>query len=203
MLGKKHNLETIDIFNEDATVAPVAGMYVGMDRFDTRKAIVEDLRNAGLLEKEEDYTNNIGLSERTKVPVEPRLSLQWFVKMQHFADESLAPVMDDIIRFVPENTRPLTESGSRTFRTGASAASSGGDTAYPLTSTATRKVKTKNSLWPSLPKKLLRKHDVRAETPTCSPKTSVRTPMLSTHGSRRGFGLLLSSTASTIQAMKK
>ena len=102
MLGKKHNLETIDIFNEDATVAPVAGMYVGMDRFDCRKAIVDDLRKAGLLEKEEDYTNNIGLSERTKVPVEPRLSLQWFVRMKHFADESLAPVMDDIIRFVPE-----------------------------------------------------------------------------------------------------
>ena len=77
-------------------------MYVGMDRFDCRKAIVEDLRKAGLLEKEEDYTNNIGLSERTKVPVEPRLSLQWFVRMKHFADESLAPVMDDIIRFVPE-----------------------------------------------------------------------------------------------------
>ena len=102
MLGKKHNLETIDIFNEDATVAPVAGMYVGMDRFDCRKAIVDDLRKAGLLEKEEDYTNNIGLSERTKVPVEPRLSHQWFVRMKHFADESLAPVMDDIIRFVPE-----------------------------------------------------------------------------------------------------
>ncbi len=102
MLGKKHNLETIDIFNEDGTVAEVAGMYVGMDRFDTRKAIAEDLRKAGLLEKEEDYTNNIGLSERTKVAVEPRLSLQWFVKMKHFADESLAPVLDDIIKFVPE-----------------------------------------------------------------------------------------------------
>ena len=102
MLGKKHNLETIDIFNEDATVAEVAGMYVGMDRFDCRKAIVEDLRKAGLLEKEEDYTNKIGLSERTRVPIEPRLSLQWFVRMKHFADESLAPVMDDIIRFVPE-----------------------------------------------------------------------------------------------------
>ncbi len=102
MLGKKHNLETIDIFNEDATVAEVAGMYVGMDRFDCRKAIAEDLRKAGLLEKEEDYTNNIGLSERTKVAVEPRLSLQWFVKMKHFADQSLSPVLDDIIRFVPE-----------------------------------------------------------------------------------------------------
>ena len=102
MLGKKHNLETIDIFNEDGTVAEIAGMYVGMDRFDCRKAIAADLKAAGLLEKEEDYTNNIGLSERTKVPVEPRLSLQWFVKMKHFADESLTPVLDDIIRFVPE-----------------------------------------------------------------------------------------------------
>jgi len=102
MLGKKHNLETIDIFNEDATVAECAGMYVGMDRFDVRKAIAADLEAAGLMEKVEDYTNNIGLSERTKVPIEPRLSLQWFVDMKHFAEKSLAPVMDDIIRFVPE-----------------------------------------------------------------------------------------------------
>ena len=102
MLGKKHNLETIDIFNDDATVAECAGMYVGMDRFDCRKAIAKDLEAAGLLEKVEDYTNNIGLSERTKVPIEPRLSLQWFVDMKHFADISLAPVMDDIIKFVPE-----------------------------------------------------------------------------------------------------
>ena len=102
MLGKKHNLEVIDIFNDDATVAECAGMYVGMDRFDCRKKIAEDLAAAGLLEKVEDYTNNIGLSERTKVPIEPRLSLQWFVSMKHFADQSLAPVMDNIIRFVPE-----------------------------------------------------------------------------------------------------
>ncbi len=102
MLGKTHNLETIDIFNEDATVSEAAGMYVGMDRFDVRKQISQDLAAAGLMEKVEDYVNNIGLSERTKVPVEPRLSLQWFVKMRHFAEKSLAPVMDDIIRFVPE-----------------------------------------------------------------------------------------------------
>ena len=102
MLGKKHNLETIDIFNEDATVAECAGMYVGMDRFDVRKAIAADLQAAGLMEKIEDYTNNVGLSERTKVAIEPRLSLQWFVDMKHFAEKSLAPVMDDIIRFVPE-----------------------------------------------------------------------------------------------------
>ncbi|MDE6206447.1 MAG: valine--tRNA ligase [Muribaculaceae bacterium] len=102
MLGKTHNLETIDIFNEDGTVAEVAGMYVGMDRFDVRKAIAADLEAAGLMERTEDYVNNIGLSERTGVAVEPRLSLQWFVKMKHFADISLAPVMDDLIRFVPE-----------------------------------------------------------------------------------------------------
>jgi len=102
MLGKTHNLETIDIFNEDGTVAEIAGMYVGMDRFDCRKAIAEDLAKAGLLEKVEDYVNNVGLSERTKVPIEPRLSLQWFIDMKHFAEISLKPVMDDIIRFVPE-----------------------------------------------------------------------------------------------------
>ncbi len=102
MLGKTHNLETIDIFNEDGTVAEVAGMYVGMDRFDCRKAIAEGLQKAGLMERVEDYVNNVGLSERTKVPIEPRLSLQWFIDMKHFAEISLKPVMDDIIRFVPE-----------------------------------------------------------------------------------------------------
>ena len=102
MLGKTHNLDTIDIFNEDGTVAEVAGMYVGMDRFDCRKAIAEDLAKAALMEKVEDYVNNVGLSERTKVAIEPRLSLQWFIDMKHFAEISLAPVMDDIIRFVPE-----------------------------------------------------------------------------------------------------
>ena len=102
MLGKKHNLETIDIFNDDATISEAAGMYVGMDRFDVRKQIEKDLREAGLLEKVEDYTNNVGLSERTKVPIEPRLSQQWFIDMKHFASISLKPVMDDLIRFVPE-----------------------------------------------------------------------------------------------------
>ena len=102
MLGKTHNLETIDIFNEDATVSEVAGMYVGMDRFAVREQIVKDLEAAGLVEKIEDYTNKVGCSERTKVPIEPRLSLQWFVNMRHFADISLSPVMDDLIKFVPE-----------------------------------------------------------------------------------------------------
>ncbi|MDE6367718.1 MAG: valine--tRNA ligase, partial [Muribaculaceae bacterium] len=102
MLGKTHNLESIDIFNEDGSVSEVAGMYVGMDRFDVRKKIADDLVAAGLMEKIEDYDNKIGLSERTKVPIEPRLSMQWFIDMKHFASIALSPVMDDVIRFVPE-----------------------------------------------------------------------------------------------------
>ncbi len=102
MLGKTHNLDTIDIFNEDGTVSEAAGMYVGQDRFVVREAIAKDLAAAGLMEKVEDYTNKVGFSERTKVAIEPRLSLQWFVNMKHFADISLSPVMDNIIKFVPE-----------------------------------------------------------------------------------------------------
>lgn len=105
MLGKKHNLETIDIFNEDGTVNETAGMYIGMDRFAVREQIAKDLAQAGLLEKVEDYTNNVGCSERTHVPIEPRLSLQWFIKMKHFADIALPPVMDDYIKFVPAKYR--------------------------------------------------------------------------------------------------
>lgn len=102
MLGKTHNLPSIDIFNDDATLSEEAGLYVGMDRFEVRDKIAEDLQNAGLMEKVEDYVNNVGFSERTKVAIEPKLSLQWFVNMKHFAEISLSPVMDDIIKFVPE-----------------------------------------------------------------------------------------------------
>jgi len=102
MLGKTHNLPSIDIFNEDGTLSEQAGMYVGMDRFAVREAIAADLEKAGLMEKVEDYVNNVGFSERTKVAIEPRLSLQWFIDMKHFAKISLSPVMDDIIKFVPE-----------------------------------------------------------------------------------------------------
>jgi len=105
MLGKKHNLDTIDIFNEDGTIAEGVGMYEGMDRFDVRAQIVKDLDAAGLLEKVEDYTNNVGCSERTHVPIEPRLSLQWFIKMKHFADIALSPVMEERIKFVPAKYR--------------------------------------------------------------------------------------------------
>jgi valyl-tRNA synthetase len=102
MLGKTHNLPSIDIFNEDGTLSEAAGLYVGKDRFEVRDEIARDLQAAGLMEKIEDYVNNVGFSERTKVAIEPRLSLQWFVNMKHFADISLSPVMEDIIKFVPE-----------------------------------------------------------------------------------------------------
>lgn len=100
-LGQIHKLETIDIFNEDGTVSEEAGMYVGMDRFEVREQIVKDLEAAHLVEKIEDYTNNIGCSERTGVPIEPRLSKQWFIDMKHFAKIALPPVMEDAIKFVP------------------------------------------------------------------------------------------------------
>ena len=100
-LGQKYDLEAIDIFNPDATLSEAAGLYVGMDRFDCRKQIVGDLDAAALLEKVEDYDNKVGYSERTNVPIEPRLSLQWFIRMQHFADIALPPVMNDDIRFYP------------------------------------------------------------------------------------------------------
>ena len=100
-LGLKHGLATIDIFNDNGTISEAAGMYVGMDRMDVRKQISADLQEAGLMEKIEDYNNKVGFSERTNVPIEPKLSTQWFLKMQHFADIALAPVMDDDIEFYP------------------------------------------------------------------------------------------------------
>ena len=101
-LGLKHGLATIDIFNDNGTISEAAGMYVGMDRMDVRKQISADLEEAGLMEKIEDYNNKVGFSERTNVPIEPKLSTQWFLKMQHFADIALAPVMDDDIEFYPK-----------------------------------------------------------------------------------------------------
>ena len=101
-LGLKHGLATIDIFNDNGTISEAAGLYVGMDRMDVRKQISTDLQEAGLMEKIEDYNNKVGFSERTNVPIEPKLSTQWFLKMQHFADIALAPVMDDDIEFYPK-----------------------------------------------------------------------------------------------------
>ena len=102
MLGKKHNLETIDIFNPDGTLSQEAGMYIGMDRVEVRKLIAKDLEAADLLEKVEDYDNKVGYSERNAdTAVEPRLCMQWFLRMQHFADIALPPVMNDELKFYP------------------------------------------------------------------------------------------------------
>ena len=102
MLGKTHNLETIDIFNADGTISEQSPLYVGMDRFECRKVITKDLEAAGLMERVEDYNNKVGYSERNPdTVIEPRLSLQWFLKMQHFADIALPPVMDGEMNFYP------------------------------------------------------------------------------------------------------
>ena len=101
MLGEKYNLPSIDIFNDNGTLSEAAGLYVGMDRFDVRKQIEKDLAEAGLLEKVEAYTNKVGCSERTGVAIEPKLSMQWFLKMKHFADMALPPVMNDELKFYP------------------------------------------------------------------------------------------------------
>ena len=101
MLGEKYNLPSIDIFNDNGTISERAGMYVGMDRFDVRKQIEKDLAAAGLLEKVEDYTNKVGFSERTNVPIEPKLSMQWFLKMTDLVKPALENVMNDNIKFYP------------------------------------------------------------------------------------------------------
>ena len=101
MLGEKYNLQSINIFNDDATISEAAGMYVGMDRDAVRKQIVKDLDAAGLLEKVEDYNNKVGYSERTHVAIEPKLSMQWFLKMEHLAEIALKPVLEGDIQFYP------------------------------------------------------------------------------------------------------
>ncbi|MBR6639375.1 MAG: valine--tRNA ligase, partial [Muribaculaceae bacterium] len=101
MLGEKYNLPTIDIFNDNGTISDAGGMYIGKDRFDVRKEIVVDLEAAGLVEKIEDYNNKVGYSERTKVVIEPKLSMQWFLKMDEITIPALNAVMDDNIKFYP------------------------------------------------------------------------------------------------------
>lgn len=101
MLGDKYNLPSIDIFNDNGTISEAGGMYVGMDRFDVRKQIMEDLHKAGLVEKVENYVNKVGHSERTDAVIEPKLSMQWFVKMEEIVKPALAAVMEDDIKFIP------------------------------------------------------------------------------------------------------
>ena len=102
MLGEKYNLPSIDIFNDNGTISEAGGLYIGMDRFDVRKQIAKDLQAAGLLEKIEDYDNKVGYSERTNVVIEPKLSMQWFVKMDKLAAPALEAVMNNDIKFHPD-----------------------------------------------------------------------------------------------------
>ena len=101
MLGEKYGLESIDIFNDDGTINDKVGMYVGMDRFECRRVIEADLEKAGLMEKVEPYTNNVGYSERTGVAIEPKLSMQWFMSMEEIAKPATRAVMEDAIKFIP------------------------------------------------------------------------------------------------------
>lgn len=107
MLGEKYNLPSIDIFNDNGTISKAGGLYVGMDRFDVRKQIAKDLQEAGLLEKVEDYDNKVGYSERTNVVIEPKLSMQWFVKMDKLAAPALDAVMKDEIKFHPDKFKNI------------------------------------------------------------------------------------------------
>ena len=101
MLGEKYGLESIDIFNDDGTINDKVGLYVGMDRFECRRIIEADLEKAGLMEKVEPYTNNVGYSERTGVAIEPKLSMQWFMSMEEIAKPATRAVMEDAIKFIP------------------------------------------------------------------------------------------------------
>lgn len=100
-IGLKHQLEVIDTLNEDGTLSQAAGLYVGMDRFEVRKQIVSDLQQAGYVLKIEDYTNQVGFSERTDAVIEPRLSMQWWCRMDSMAAPALEVVMNDNIKFYP------------------------------------------------------------------------------------------------------
>ncbi|MEO7766464.1 MAG: class I tRNA ligase family protein, partial [Ferruginibacter sp.] len=100
-LGQKHQLEVIDIFNEDGTLGEAAQIFVGVERFEARKKIVERLLNEGFLVKEEDYISEVGFSERTDTVVEPRLSMQWWIKMKNLSRPALKAVVEDEIKFYP------------------------------------------------------------------------------------------------------
>jgi valyl-tRNA synthetase len=107
MLGQKYNLPSIDIFNENGTLNENGAMYAGMDRFDVRKKIEKDLEAAGLIEKIEPYTNKVGFSERTDVPIEPKLSMQWFLQMEGLAKPALEAVEDNTVKFCPDKFKNI------------------------------------------------------------------------------------------------
>lgn len=106
-IGKRHNLDVVDVFNDDGTMSAEAGMYTGEDRFTVRKKFAKDLDAAGFILKVENYQNNVGRSERTNAVVEPRLSLQWYVDMPTLAKPALDNVMNDTVSFFPKNQKNI------------------------------------------------------------------------------------------------
>ena len=107
MLGEKYNLPSIDIFNPDGTISEAGGMYIGKDRFAVRDEIMEDLKKAGMVEKVEDYVNKVGRSERTNCVIEPKLSTQWFVRMEGLSQPALQAVEENVIKFVPSKFKNI------------------------------------------------------------------------------------------------
>ena len=149
MLGEKYNLTSIDIFNDDGTLSEAAGLYVGLDRFDVRKQIEGDLAEAGLLEKVEAYTNKVGFSERTDVPIEPQALDAVVPEDEAFRRLGSAAGHERRDKnSIPQSTKTPTGTGWKTSRTGASAVSFGGDTAYRLTT-----CRKEASSWPRQPKR--------------------------------------------------
>ncbi len=186
-IGLKYKLEVIDIFEPDGRVNDKVGLYVGMDRFDLRKQIVKDIKAVGLLEKEEDYTNKVGYSERTDVVIEPKLSAQWFLKMPSLAEPALKVVMDDEV----PSSRIRTATGWRRSRTGVSRVSCGGGSAFRPITCPTRKWSWRGRPrmpWPK-PRGCIRKPPL-IRWPTCG-----RTRTCSTPGFRPGCGRCRCSTA--------
>lgn len=198
MLGEKYGLETIDIFNDDGTINDKVGLYAGMDRFELRERIEGDLDAAGLLDRTEPYTNNVGYSERTGAAIRPKLSMQWFLSMRELAEPAIRAVMEDGSASCPRNTRIPTAIGWRISRTGASRASSGGASAYrPTTCPAAA------ASWPPRPKRRSKRPAPRAATRPCVSPICGRTRTCSTRGSRRGCGRSPSSTASDTRTIPK
>ncbi len=190
VLGEKFGLETIDIFNDDGTVNDRVGLYVGGDRFAVREQIVKDLQSAGLVEKIEDYTNKVGYSERTGAAIEPKLSMQWFVKMEGLARPALENVMNDTIRFVPakyKNTYNHWMSNIKDWCISRQLWWGQRIPAYGVVMS-----------WPKPRKRRCNSPAKSAATRRCNSPTCGRTRMFSTHGFHRGCGLSRFSTASAI-----
>lgn len=198
MLGEKHNLPSIDIFNDNGTISEAGGMYVGLDRFDVRKQIAIDLEKAGLLEKVEDYDNKVGYSERTNVVIEPKLSMQWFLKMEGLARPALDAVMNDDIKFYPakfKNTYRHWMENIKDWCISRQLWWGHRIPAYFLPEGGFVVAET--------PEKALEEARAKLKTPTYNFPTCGKTKAAWIPGSRRGYGLSRYSTGLTTPTTKK